>query len=317
MAQEEKEPVIKVPALLGPTAVGKTDVALAVAEELGLDIISCDSRQIYQYMDIGTAKPSPAQRRRVRHWLVDIVEPSQPYSAYQFAVSAAEIVRRLHSEGRQALICGGTGFYFKALTHGLGPQLPSEPELRQKYEKTLARSGPGSIFEELKAVDPETAGRIHPNDIQRIIRALNVYHSTGIPISELKRHARPPHDLEFCVTIAHLPRTMLYGRINARVDRMIDTGLWEEYRALRQRGYHRGSPGMLCVGYRELFDVEAGHLSMKEACEKIKTTTRRYAKRQITWFRHQTKGTVVDFSTDPGGIIKERVARFLGDVRST
>jgi tRNA dimethylallyltransferase len=301
----------KVAVLLGPTAVGKSALALRLADDLGLDIISCDSRQIYRGMDIGTAKPTRDEMARVKHWLVDIADPSQWYSAYEFAHDAARIIETLASDGRRALICGGTGFYFRGLSEGLGMRLASDWSLREAYEKRVREEGARTILEELRDVDAETAQRLHPNDTRRIIRALEVYHTTGVPQSELKKHSCPPGDFEFCVTVVTLPRPVLYGRIEARVERMVAEGLWKEFRGLREAGYDERSPGLQCVGYRELFEVERGTMTLQEACVRMKQNTRRYAKRQMTWFRHQTNAVFEDLSSDRYDVIRRRVGAHL------
>ena len=278
---------IRTPVILGPTAAGKTDFAIKIAQNLGVDIISCDSRQIYRSMDIGTAKPSRAQRNAVNHELIDIIDPSEPYSAYQFATDAGTLIRNKAKDGGGSLICGGTGLYFRALSQGLGPQLASDNFFRTKLEKRVASEGPESIFKELEQVDPVTAARVHPNDTYRIIRALQVFYQTNVPLSLHNLQAQPPDDLEFGVIVLDLPRPQLYERINKRVDQMFRRGLWDEFHELRKRGYNQLSPGMRCVGYQELFAVKQGILTLSDAVEKIKRNTRRYAKRQITWFSRQ------------------------------
>ena len=279
--------------ILGPTAVGKTGHALGLAEEYNFEIISCDSRQIYRYMDIGTAKPSKPELKRVRHWLIDSIDPDESYSAYQFSKDAAAIIRANRQAKKGALICGGTGLYFRSLSEGLGPQAASNPQIRAQLEAKAREKGVHELHRELTTLDPESGHRIHPNDLQRIIRALAVFYQTGTPISELRNQTAPPMDMQFAVAILMLPRTVLYERINKRVDTMVNEGLWDEFKQLRAKGYELNHPGMLCVGYRELFGVETGEKSFSDACEEIKRNTRRYAKRQITWFANQIKGGVL------------------------
>jgi tRNA dimethylallyltransferase len=302
---------IRVPVILGPTAVGKSAIALAAAELAGAEILSCDSRQIYRGMDIGTAKPSAEERKRIPHWMVDIVDPDQPFSAERFRAMALAIIRERSELGKRLLICGGTGFYFRALSRGLGPDVGADPDFRALYEKKARESGPHSIFEELKAVDPASARNIHPHNVKRHIRALEVFHRTGRPLSEFGVCARPPGDMRFEVILCALPREILYARINARVDRMARDGLRDEFDGLLRRGYRRATPGMQCVGYRELFDMREGRISFHEALELIKRNTRRYAKRQMTWFAHQERGWTVDLSsTSPEEIIGRIIAGF-------
>lgn len=307
-----KRDKIRVPVILGPTAVGKTDLSLRLAADLGFEIISCDSRQIYRYMNIGTAKPSIEQMAKIYHWMIDIIEPSEYYSAYRFSQEAIRIIRDGAKRDRRILICGGTGLYFKSLREGLEPQLGSNSAFREKYNRRVSLEGVTSIFEELRKCDPKAASRLHPNDVQRVIRALQVFYETGRPISELQKEKRPLVDIEFVVIVLSMSRESLYGRINARVDRMISEGLWEEFNVLYNMGYSESDPGMHCVGYKELFNVKRGTMTIYEAGETIKRNTRNYAKRQMTWFKNKEKGIPADLS-DPAAysIIKEKITNFL------
>lgn len=285
---------IKVPVLLGPTASGKTACALYCSEELGLEIISCDSRQIYKYMDIGTAKPSRDMQNKVKHWLIDIADPSEPYSAFRFSQDASAIIRQRARQGARTMICGGTGLYFQALHNGLGPFVSHNPAIREKYTLMARELGNDSVFERLKAVDPATAASSHAANLVRNIRALEVFETANIPFSQLKKSATPPVDIEFLICILALDRENLYNRINQRVDAMFGAGLINEFYGLLNQGYSRESPGLLCVGYRELFDVVGQNCSLERATDLVKQNTRHYAKRQLTWFRHQVKGIVFD-----------------------
>ncbi|MBD3322203.1 MAG: tRNA (adenosine(37)-N6)-dimethylallyltransferase MiaA [Chitinivibrionales bacterium] len=305
------EKKIKVPVIVGPTGAGKTSLALRVAAETGSEILSCDSRQIYRYMNIGTAKPSLEEMARVRHWMIDIIDPDEYYSAFLFAATAAGIIRERNRKGGRCILCGGTGFYFHCLKNGMGPQCEQDRHLRKKYEKMVREYGPESIFKELKKVDPETAGKIHPHDVRRNIRALEVFYNTGITKSELTKQHNPPGDIQFKIFILSLPRETLYERINARVHSMADRGLWEEFISLRKKGYDRNAPGMECVGYKELFDVEEGRRSFSDALDMIKRNTRRYAKRQITWLKHHYKGTIINQSDKACFHALKEITRFF------
>ena len=300
--------MIHVPVILGPTGAGKTAVALRIAEASGLDIISCDSRQVYRFMDIGTAKPLAQELQRARHWLVDILDPSERYSAYDFAQDAGAIIRDLADKGRGGLVCGGTGLYFDCLRNGLGPQVASDPAERDRYMERAAQEGSGPLYRELCDVDPESASRIHENDVQRIIRALLVFSVTGRPLSVLKKQTMPPDDLEFGVAVLLPDRERLYEAINSRVDDMVLRGLWDEFAALRARGYDASSPGLQGVGYQELFLAERGSCTFAGAVEKIKQNTRRYAKRQITWFRARHRRDLVKWVYDADGSWKNIMA---------
>lgn len=289
---------IPVPVILGPTAVGKTELAVRVAGALDMDIVSCDSRQIYRGMDIGTAKPTKRQRDAVRHWLIDIVDPSEVFSAYDFAERASAVLRDLAGRGRRALLCGGTNLYYTRLSEGLGPQTPADPVFRQHMRRKVTTEGEQTIFSMLRAVDPETASRVHPHDIQRVIRALEVYHTTAIPISEHLKRTRPTGEFNFGVVVVSLPRSELYARIDKRVDAMVREGLWDEYRGLCDAGYDEHSPGMNTLGYRELLDVDKGMCSFEQAVERIKRHTRQYAKKQMTWLRNKVSAVWEDMTSD-------------------
>jgi tRNA dimethylallyltransferase len=303
---------IRIPVLLGPTAAGKTELALGLAGDRGWEIVSCDSRQIYRYMDIGTAKPTPRQRAIAAHRMIDIIEPSESYSAYRYARDARALIRERAAAGKTLLVCGGTGLYYASLSRGLSPGVAPDAAFRRACERRASEYGAASVHDELARVDPQTAGRLHPNDLRRVIRALQVYRDTGLPLSARSNERLPPPDMTFLPIVVSVPRQELYARIDARVERMIAQGLWDEFRALRQRGYGREAPGMECLGYRELMDVEEGRASMREAQENVKLHTRRYAKRQVTWFAHQCPGLRVDLrQRSAHARIREYIGRFL------
>jgi tRNA dimethylallyltransferase len=291
---------VTVPVILGPTAVGKTSCAVRIGKELGLEIVSCDSRQVYKRMDIGTAKPSPAELAAVKHWMVGIVEPSERYSAFRYAQDASRIIRERAREGAAVVLCGGSGLYFQALSGGIGPQVAADPDIRRRYADMAALEGRETVWERVKAVDPATALSSHAGNLARNIRALEVFETMGVPLSELKKHAVPPQDLRFRILVLNIPRQELYERINNRVDEMVKRGLWDEFRSLRNLGYDRTSPGLGCLGYKELFDVEDKKVDLHSAIERIKQNTRHYAKRQLTWLRHQVDGVEIDMSDDNG-----------------
>ena len=302
---------ITVPVLLGPTAAGKTALALAIAQNEGWEIISCDSRQIYRSLNIGTAKPLDEERRRVKHWLIDILDPAERYSAFSFVGDAGTLIREGALQGKTLLVCGGTGLYFEGLRKGIGPQISSDPQVLEVLMRRAGEEGCDALYRELCEKDPEAAGGIHANDVQRVVRALAVYHQTGQKISELKLQTAPPHDLKFRIAVILPPRAILYERINRRVDDMVRRGLWEEFTALRCAGYNDTSPGLHCVGYQELFAVERGECGLDVAIEKIKQNSRRYAKRQITWFRAHNGESIVPYSDDFDAV-RESVRTALG-----
>jgi len=300
---------IIVPVILGPTAVGKTAFVLRAAEALGYEIVSCDSRQVYRRMDIGTAKPSPLERERVRHWMIDILEPTESYSAFAFADEALRIIREAREFGKKILICGGTGLYYYVMLEGASRLDGADLELRERLQAEAREHGAARMHERLAGVDPEAASKIHPNNLQRILRALDIFYRKGLPLSVLQKEGRQPEDIDFRAVVISRPRDALYDRINKRVDAMVGAGLWEEFLGLRARGYDERTPGMVCVGYRELFGVERREVGFDRAVELIKQNTRRYAKRQMTWFRNKTRCESIDVTDERGDFLMDWFAR--------
>jgi tRNA dimethylallyltransferase len=270
--------------------VGKTAVAIEVAAHLRGEIVSADSRQIFRGMDIGTAKPTAAERAVIPHHLIDIVGPTDDYDAARYAEDAESVIARLLAEGTEPIVAGGTGFYLASLFEGLFEGAGRDGAARQKLKTRLEREGAAALHRELTEIDPAAAERIHPNDASRVVRALEVYHSTGRPLSEWHRDpAREPRYRARYVALT-MDRGALTVRIERRVDEMMEAGLLEEVRELVASGtLHEGTQAGSAVGYRELIPlvrsaggVDAGRLA--DAVERIKTSTRRYAKRQVTWF---------------------------------
>lgn len=311
----KKSRKIRVPVILGPTAVGKTKLCLDLANDLASEIISCDSRQIYKYMDIGTAKPSGDEQAKIKHWLIDIIEPSQIYSAFQFTQDTLRIIRERAKKNQGLLLSGGTGLYFKSLSEGLSPTIQSDLKIRKELKQKIALEGPEKIYQELQQCDPVSASRLHPHDSQRIIRALQVYKQTGIPFSCYQNKKNPPEDIDFYTIILELPRPILYKRINDRVDIMFEQGLWNEFCYLRKKGYSKSDPGMQGVGYKELFKVENRTYDLLKGIEKIKQNSRNYAKRQITWFTNKTNGLRISAASlsekSNYRALKSRILNFL------
>ncbi len=305
-----KKSSIKVPVILGPTAIGKSAVALEIAEKLHWEILSCDSRQVYRKMNIGTAKPSLSQLGKVPHWLIDILDPSESYSAIGFTKEALQIIRNRAACGKTVLICGGTGLYFKCLSEGIAAPVDSDLLIREKLMKEAQCDGVSALYSQLRIKDPDSAEKIHPNDLQRILRALTVYYQTGIPFSEIRREKKAVEDLEFKVVKLTGDRQWLYERINNRVVEMIADGLWDEFLELIKQGYHEKSPGLQCVGYKELFAHYKGKCSISETIALIQQNSRRYAKRQNTWFTHQVSGTIFDASVSCA-VIRDHFLREL------
>jgi tRNA dimethylallyltransferase len=292
--------------LAGPTAVGKTEAAISLAQRIGAEIISADSRQVYRELDIGTAKPTPEQRRAVPHYLIDFLDPRERYNAERFAQDALETIRGITSRGKRALVVGGTGFYIEALMYEMSDIPPVDPDIEAQLDAEAARQGAPAMHARLALVDPATAARLKPKDRQRILRALAVYETSGRPLSHF--HEVSPRRERVKVSryiVLTRPREDLYARINARVERMIEAGLVEEVRGLADR-YGWAAEGLKALGYRQ-FAHRGTPLDGVPVCdgvpicspvELLKRDTRRYAKRQLTWFRRVPQAVWVDLS-DP------------------
>ena len=286
--------------LLGPTAVGKTAVAIQLAQRLNAEIVSIDSRQIYRQMDIGTAKPTPEEQRAARHHLIDCVDISQPFSVadYQFLADAA--IADIQDRGKRVLLVGGAGLYFRAIVDGLFEGPGADPALRERLEQEAAQHGVDVLHNRLRACDPESAERIHPNNVVRVIRALEVYELTGTPMSELQQQWHPEKQrypfIAFCLT---MPRALLYQRIEQRVDVMLANGLIAEVESLLAAGYARDTVALQSFGYRELIAYLDGECTYVEAISQLKQNTRRFAKRQLTWFRKDTRIEWIDRNATP------------------
>ncbi len=311
MSAEEEGTRLPLIAIVGPTAVGKTEFAIALAEAVGGEVVSADSRQVYRYMDIGTAKPTPAQRARVPHHLLDIVDPDQPLTLAQYQRLAYETIADIHRRGRVPLLVGGTGLYVRAVLEGLRiPEVPPNPELRARLEEEAAREGAQALHARLQALDPTAAARIDPRNVRRVIRALEVCLIAGRPISELQRAEPPPYRiLRLGLT---RPRPELYARIDARVDAMIEAGLVEEVRSLLARGYQPDLPAMTGLGYRQICQYLAGELTLEEAVREIKRKTRRFVHHQRSWFRlDDPRIRWYDLSRTPTEVVIAEVVRWL------
>lgn len=274
----------KLLAIVGPTATGKTALAVRLAERLGGEVVNADSRQVYRGMDVGTAKPTSEERARVRHWLVDVANPDEPFSLGRFVELADEALQNCWSRGVLPLLVGGTGQYVWALLEGWRvPRVPPDRKLRAELEALAQREGPEALVAELRRVDPESAARIDPRNVRRVIRALEVYRVTGRPLAAWRTHETP--QFESIVLGLSCERAELYRRIDARVDVMIDAGLVAEVRGLLERGYACDLPSMSGIGYRQVCQHLAGELALDEAVARIKTETHRLARMQHTWFR--------------------------------
>lgn len=276
----------KVVIIAGPTASGKSSLAIELARAFNAELVSADSMQVYRHMDIGTAKPSLAERALVPHHLIDVADPDEEYTAARFRKDALGAISDIRSKGKNVFIAGGTGLYIKALTKGLFEGPSSDDALRERLRNEAAEKGPLHLHERLKEVDPESAGEIHPNNVVRVIRALEVYELTGRPVSSLRReHGFSDTQFDYLKIGLMKPRTDLYKGIDERVDEMMRLGLLEEVRRLIGMGYSCSLKPMRGLGYKEMCGFLNGQHVLSEAVELLKRNTRRYAKRQLTWFR--------------------------------
>ena len=297
--------------LVGPTAVGKSSMALAVAERVGGEIIAADSMQVYRGLDIGTAKPSADERRLVPHHLLDLVEPNQSFTAADYARLASAAIADIRARGRLPIMVGGTGLYFRALFRGLFSGPWEMTPLRETLYREAERVGNAALHQRLETSDPEAAAAIHPNDLFRVVRALEVAAVSGHPISTLRAEARRNHKpilgpvLQFGL---ERNRQELYQRIEARVEAMMAQGLLHEVQGLLGLGYSPELRPLRAIGYRHMIEHLKGRISVNDAIASLKRDTRRYAKRQLTWFRHEDE---IEWLPVEGAALNERVLRLL------
>lgn len=272
--------------IVGPTASGKSALAVRIALELDGEVVSADSMQVYRGMDIGTAKPDIEERRGIPHHMIDVADVSEDWSVGRYTQEASKAIDDIFARGRLPVIAGGTGLYIDALVYGwnLGGTVKDE-KLRAELEALAQAHGANTLHSKLMEVDPEAAARIHPNNTKRIIRALEVYKLTGKTIAEQGNAEKTLNPVTLGLNV--VPRSALYDRINRRVDRMIEKNLVEEARLLLSRGLSERSTALQAIGYKELLPYFAGKISLKEAVEEIKKNSRNYAKRQLTWFERK------------------------------
>jgi tRNA dimethylallyltransferase len=273
--------------LVGPTATGKTRLALDVAERVGAEIVSADSRAVYRWMDIATAKPTPAERARVPHHLLDVVDPDQAYTLADYQPQALAAIGRVEARGRLPLLVGGAGLYVSAVCDGLRlPDVPPDLTFRAAMEARARRDGWAALQHELQRVDPDSARRIDPKNVRRVIRALEVHRATGRPFSSFQTASPSLH----CTLVGlWLERDALFERIEHRIDQWIEGGLLDEVRWLLERGYSPALPSMSGIGYREMARFLGGECSLEQAVAEFKLASRQYARRQVTWFRRDTR----------------------------
>lgn len=283
--------------LVGPTAVGKTALALKLAPLINAEIVSCDSMQVYQMMDIATSKSSPEERRTVKHHMIDVVSPEEEYSVADYRRDALKAIEEILGKEKTPLIVGGSGLYFKALLNGIFNGPSKDVLLREKLYLEAKEKGKDSLHKTLKNIDPLTAERIHPHDLRRIVRALEVYYLTGMPISTLQKNTEGISFQHKTIIYGLIrPREELYKSIDERVEIMFAKGLVEEIRKLRQMNI---TPIVQqCLGYREVSAYLEGKFSLKEVKEKIKRHTRQFAKRQLSWFRSEKRIKWINLDKD-------------------
>lgn len=273
-------------AVLGPTASGKSGLAMELAGRLGAEIVSADSLQLYRHLDIGTAKPSPEERCAIPHHLIDIADPDEEFNAGRFRALARDVIRELHSRGKKVILVGGTYLYIKVLLSGLIEDIPADTGVRTGIKKLRASHGTGYVYEMLRSIDPAAAGRIHPNDYVRAERALEVFYLTGEKMSHLQSlHEFGEREFYYLKIGISVEREELRGRIDLRVDRMMEEGLLEEVGKLRGMGYGPQLKPMQSIGYKEINRHIDGEITLEKAVELIKRDTKRFAKRQMTWLR--------------------------------
>lgn len=273
--------------IAGPTASGKTGLAVALAKRLDAEVVSCDSMQIYRGMDVGTAKPDAAEMDGVPHWLLDVAEPGEDFSVGRYVKLADAAIADIHSRGKTAIVCGGTGLYMDSLIKGETFAAPSRPAQREYVEHIAEEKGMAYVYDMLKEADPETAKKLHLSDRKRIIRAMEVFLITGMPLSWHNEQSkkRPPKYEPAWLGLNFRDRAKLYARVDRRVDEMLEKGLEAEVRRLLEQGIDPKTTAMQAIGYKEMAAAIRGECSVKQAAERIKQASRNYAKRQLTWFR--------------------------------
>jgi tRNA dimethylallyltransferase len=301
----------KLAVIVGPTAVGKTKVSVDVAKKLRGEIISGDSMQIYRGMDIGTAKIKKEEMQGIPHHLIDIKDPEESFSVAEFQRIVREKISEISRRGRLPMIVGGTGLYIQSVLYdyrftGKG----NTGRLRKELQERLRREGTEKLYRELSGIDPDSAIKIHPNDGRRIIRALEIYYSTGVTMTEHLRKQRNELRYDAAIVGLTMDRERLYRRIDERVDRMIEAGLLEEARRFYDRGL-RGCQSIQAIGYKELYAYFDGTLSLAEAIALLKKNTRNYAKRQYTWFKNKMDVQWFDVEAYPYGVLIEKITEHI------
>jgi tRNA dimethylallyltransferase len=296
--------------ILGPTAVGKSELAMELAALLSGEIVSADSQQVYRYLDIGTGKPSPEDQQRIPHHLIDILDPDEPFNVALFRTLAAQRIEQIHQRGRAVLVCGGSGLYIKALTQGLFEGPAHDPAIRRILQQRIDQDGLAALYEQLVEIDPNVISTIDANDRQRTIRALEVYQLTGRPLSQWQKdHAFQQQPYDVLKIGLNRERSELYERINRRCEQMIQDGLLDEVRGLVAMGFGLALKPLRSVGYRQMGQALSGVQELPDAIAEMKQETRKLAKRQLTWFRADHE--ICWFDPDSKAAITDAVKAFL------
>lgn len=307
-----KKPLI---ILTGPTAVGKTALSIRLAKKVNGEIISADSMQVYKGMDIGSAKVSKEEMDGVKHYLIDVLDPSDEFNVVKFQEMAKEAMEEIYSKGKIPIIAGGTGFYIQSILYDIDFEKNENDREYRTYLENIAATegGEKKLYEMLENIDPKSAVSIHENNVKRVIRALEFFQETGTPISEHneeQREKKSPYN--FCYFVLNDDREKMYANIEKRVDIMLDTGLVAEVKTLHEKGYHKEMVSMQGLGYKEILDYLNGEISLDRAVYLIKRDTRHFAKRQLTWFRREKNVTWVnkpDFHYDNDVILEYMITK--------
>ncbi|MBW1789060.1 MAG: tRNA (adenosine(37)-N6)-dimethylallyltransferase MiaA [Deltaproteobacteria bacterium] len=302
----------KIIVIAGPTAGGKTSLSVELALALGGEIVSADAMQVYRYMDVGTAKPSTEERRGIAHHLLDVVNPDEAFNAAVYRDLALAAIRDIRARGKVCLVVGGTGLYIKALLKGIFECPETDEDLRRSLLQEARDGGAGKLYEFLEATDPESAARIHPNDVVRIVRAVEIYRLTGKPASQVRTaHGFQEAPVRALKLYLRMDREVLYRRIDRRSLDMVRDGLIEETRGLLERGYSPDLKPMQAIGYRHMVKCLDGVYSREEAVETLQKDTRRYAKRQLTWFRADPEAEWLD--PEDRDAFTRKIGRFMSE----
>lgn len=305
-------------AVMGPTASGKSDLALGLCRLVGGEIVTVDSAQVFRGLDVGTAKPTAAEQAEIPHHLIDVIEPTEQWSAAQFAAAADAVIADVRGRGRVPILCGGTGLWMRALVRGIFAAPDIDPALRAEIRADLQRRGPEVLHAELAAVDPVAAGRIERTDPQRIGRALEVFRQTGRPISALQaEHAFAERRYPLVGVAPRWPREALAARVEARARAMYAGGLVEETEAALARGVPRDAPGLSIIGYRDAVRLALGEIDAEQALRSTTVATRRYAKRQRNWFNQEPQVHWIEPDPSPEAVLEQLLARGLPEPEPT